>query len=184
MARIQPIDPENTSGKTKEILDALDADFGIVPNIFKTMANSPSTLLAYHSMLDALEDASIGPVIREKISLAISEKNHCQYCTAAHVVMAKDLGIDDVDIQKARLGEGSTDRENAILELALAIMDNHGLIRHNEIENARNNAISDAEICEIVAVVAKSMFANYFNHVAQTDIDFPEAPVIHRPPPI
>jgi hypothetical protein len=31
------------------------------------------------------------------------------------------------------------------------------------------------EIIEIVALVAKSIFANYFNHIAGTAIDFPAA---------
>jgi hypothetical protein len=32
------------------------------------------------------------------------------------------------------------------------------------------------EIIEIVVLVAKSIFANYFNHIAGTAIDFPAAP--------
>ncbi len=36
----------------------------------------------------------------------------------------------------------------------------------------------DAEIAEIVAVVAWKTFANYFNHVAGTDVDFPAVPEV------
>jgi len=35
---------------------------------------------------------------------------------------------------------------------------------------------SSEEIKEIVALVAKNIFANYFNHIAETKIDFPAVP--------
>ena len=37
----------------------------------------------------------------------------------------------------------------------------------------------DGEIAEIVGHVALSVFTNYFNLVAGTDIDFPKAPALH-----
>jgi len=35
---------------------------------------------------------------------------------------------------------------------------------------------SNGEINEIVGNVALNIFTNYFNHVAETEIDFPAAP--------
>ena len=40
----------------------------------------------------------------------------------------------------------------------------------------REAGYGDGEISEIVANVAKNIFTNYFNHVAQTEVDFPEVP--------
>jgi alkylhydroperoxidase family enzyme len=37
----------------------------------------------------------------------------------------------------------------------------------------RNAGVSDAEIVEILAHVGLNLFTNYFNHVADTEIDFP-----------
>ena len=34
--------------------------------------------------------------------------------------------------------------------------------------------IRDAEIAEVVAHVAVNIFSNYFNHIAATEVDFPE----------
>ena len=45
-------------------------------------------------------------------------------------------------------------------------------------EAVRNAGFGDGEIAEMVAVVCLNLFTNYFNHVAQTDLDFPEAPKI------
>ena len=35
---------------------------------------------------------------------------------------------------------------------------------------------SEGEVAEIVANVALNIFTNYFNHVAETEVDFPTAP--------
>lgn len=38
------------------------------------------------------------------------------------------------------------------------------------------HGLTDAEIAEIIATTALSIFTNYFNHVAGTAVDFPAAP--------
>ena len=40
MERIEPIQPEEATGKAKGLLDAIQAKFGKAPNIFKTIAQS------------------------------------------------------------------------------------------------------------------------------------------------
>ena len=47
-----------------------------------------------------------------------------------------------------------------------------------DLDRVRHAGYGDAEIAEIVAVVAWKTFANYFNHVAGTDIDFPAVPEV------
>ncbi len=42
MARLQPLNLETTSGKTKEILEAVKSKMGRVPNIHGSMAHSPA----------------------------------------------------------------------------------------------------------------------------------------------
>ena len=43
-----------------------------------------------------------------------------------------------------------------------------------DLEMVRNAGYGDAEITEIVAHVVLNIFRNYFNHIAQTPIDFPK----------
>ena len=40
----------------------------------------------------------------------------------------------------------------------------------------RRAGYTDGEVGEIVAKVALNIFTNYFNHVADTEVDFPAAP--------
>lgn len=46
----------------------------------------------------------------------------------------------------------------------------------------RRLGFDDGDIAEIIANVALNIFTNYFNHVAETDIDFPRAEAIDHAP--
>ena len=45
-----------------------------------------------------------------------------------------------------------------------------------DVARVREAGYGDGDIAEIVANVVKNIFTNYFNHVAKTELDFPEAP--------
>ena len=44
----------------------------------------------------------------------------------------------------------------------------------DDVASLRAAGTTDAELAEIVGAVALNMFSNYFNHVADTEVDFPE----------
>ena len=57
---------------------------------------------------------------------------------------------------------------------AFLTMDNlDGFVSDDELAEARLAGVIDGEIVEVVGEVARNIFTNYLNHVAQTEIDFP-----------
>lgn len=54
MSRIEPVNHEQSTGKAKELLDAVKSKFGMTPNMMKTMAQSPAVLEAYLNFGGAL----------------------------------------------------------------------------------------------------------------------------------
>ena len=46
----------------------------------------------------------------------------------------------------------------------------------SDVEQIRRARYTDGEVGEIVANVALNIFTNDFNHVADTEVDFPAAP--------
>ena len=67
-------------------------------------------------------------------------------------------------------------REQAALALAERIVTERGHVSDDDIDVVRQAGYTDGEITEIVANVALNIFTNYFNHVAETEVDFPAAP--------
>ena len=67
-------------------------------------------------------------------------------------------------------------KQDAGLRFAQAIVMQRGEVSTSAFEAVRNAGYADGEITEIVAHVALNIFTNYFNHVAQTEVDFPRVP--------
>ncbi len=102
MPRLATIDPEQANGKLKEVYNGLQKKMGRVINVFQGMANSPAALNAYLSMSQALSEGQLSTEDREAIYLAVSEKNQCGYCVAAHNTIAKAAKMSDEQIAAIR----------------------------------------------------------------------------------
>jgi uncharacterized peroxidase-related enzyme len=172
--RIAQLDPSQATGKTRQLLDEVRAEFGIVPNLFCVLANAPAALEGYLKLSGALASGGIGAKAREQIALTVAESNMCSYCLSAHVATADRVGLTEKDIADARRAIASTPKIHAILKLARNIVVLRGEITDTDLGRARACGLTDNEIVETIANVALNIFTNYVNHVAHTLIDFPE----------
>lgn len=175
MARFNQINPETATGKTKELLDAVKAKLGLVPNMTRAMANSPAVLEAYVQFSGAMGKGTISAKNREQISLAVGEANGCDYCLSAHSTIGKMVGLSAEQIRDSRQGLAVDAKTDALLNFAGKVVDERGRVSSEDLQKVRAAGFDDAAIAEIVANVALNIFTNYFNNVVETDIDFPKA---------
>lgn len=178
MSRIQPVNAATAQNQTAEILNGVKKKLGKVPNLIATMANSPAVANAYLSFSGTLAGGNLPANIRERISLTTGQANQCDYCLAAHTLLGKGAGLSEEDIIDARNGTASDERTAAAVIFAKKIVDNRGKVSDEDLAAVRNAGYSEGDIAEIVANVALNLFTNYFNHVADTEIDFPAAPAL------
>ncbi len=173
MNRIQPLDPAAATGRPRELLDAVQAKMGLVPTMMRIMASAPAVLEGYLGFSGALGKATLSAKTREAIALAIAQVNHCQYCVSAHTLLGRKAGLGESDATAARTGESSDPHTAAALRLALAINNKRGNVSDADLAAARSAGLTDGQIVEVVGVVSLNIFTNYFNHVADTEVDFP-----------
>lgn len=174
MSRLQTIDPSVATGKAKNLLDAVKAKLGLVPNMTKVMVNSPSVLEAYLGFSGALAGGHLDPKLREKLALVTAQQNHCEYCLSAHTAVAKMIGISQEQILAGRQGNGSDAKENSALSFAKRMLDTKGQITESDLVAVHAAGFSDGDIAEIIAHIALNVFTNYFNTSTGVDIDFPK----------
>jgi uncharacterized peroxidase-related enzyme len=167
------MDPNNASGKAKQLLDGVQATLGMTPNLMRTMANSPAVLEGYLNLNTALGRGRISAKVREQIALAVAQANDCEYCLSAHTAIGKKVGLPEGDLLASRQWVSSKPKANAALEFARAILMQRGQVTDEDLSRVRNAEYGDTEIAEIVANVALNVFTNYFNLVAKTTVDFP-----------
>ncbi len=173
MPRINPIDPSQAEGKAKTLLDAVQKKYGMVPNLMKTMANSPAVLESYMNFSQTIGGGSFSPALREQIAVAIAGVNGCDYCASAHTAAGKGAGVAAEELQANLRGFSGEPKVEAALTFAKAVVTKRGWVADEDVENFRTAGYGDGELAEVIALVALNTFSNYFNHVAETEIDFP-----------
>ena len=175
MPRIKPVNRESAPARTQELLDGVQKKLGMVPNLVATMARSNAVAKAYLGFSQALAGGVIPPQLREQIALAVGQANQCAYCLAAHSAIGSSVGLSEDQVRDARLGQSPDSRTDSALRFVRRIVETRGFVSDQDLNDIRNADFGDSEITEIIGHVALNIFTNYFNHVAETQLDFPAA---------
>ena len=174
MSRIPAIDPDQATGQAQQLLHGVESHIGFVPNMMRTMVHSPTILQGYLAFSDALSKGNLSPKFREQVALAVSEVNDCEYCLASHSAIGRSVGLSDEAIEDSRKGHSTNPKEGVVLAFARNVVENRGWVSDQDVAKLRKVGFSQADIVELLANISLTLFANYFNHVAETEIDFPE----------
>src|SRR3989338_890603 len=96
MARIEPLKKEEAKGEVKAILEAIEKQFGMIPNLFATIAHYPKALKPIIDLYQSIsKESSIDPKLQELANLEVSRINRCDYCLVHHAHRAKRKGGTD-----------------------------------------------------------------------------------------
>jgi uncharacterized peroxidase-related enzyme len=173
MQRLAAVNPAEATGKAKQLLDGVQAKLGITPNLMKTLASGPAALEAYLNFGAALGAGRLDAKFREQIALTVAQANSCEYCLSAHSAIGKMVGLKEEDIRASRTAHSGDAKRDAGLQFAQAVVVQRGEVSSQAVAQVKAAGYSDGDIAEIIANVAVNIFTNYFNHVAQTEVDFP-----------
>lgn len=174
MTRLNALNPDQASGKTKELFNAINSKLGVVPNMMRTMGNSPAFLQGYLNLSGALAGGTLTGKTGELIALAVAEANACNYCLSAHTYLGANLAkLPPEAMEAARLGTSKDAKTNAILKFAQTLVTKRGQVNDDDVSVIKAAGITEGEVGEIVGHVALNILTNYFNNTANTEIDFP-----------
>ena len=175
MSRISlPATIADAPEKSRPLLDAVQAQVGSVPNLFRLVATSPQALEGYLGLSGALSKGALPAATRERIALAVAEVNGCGYCLSAHTYFGKNLArLDDAEIAANCMGSSNDPKADAAVRFAAKVAQARGHVSDADFDAVKQAGYSDAQIVEIVQHVALNVWTNYFNNVFQTEIDFP-----------
>jgi uncharacterized peroxidase-related enzyme len=155
-------------------LKQIQAAFGATPNMFKAMANSPAALRSMWGAFSALDGGAIGAKLGEQIAVAIANRNHCEYCLAAHTMLGKKAGASADEMAAARSGQSADPKSAAALAFVLKVIDHRAHVSAGDIEVMRETGFTDEHLVEIMAHVALNLFTNYVNVAFDVPVDFPK----------
>ena len=161
-----------------EVADELalaTAVMGFEPNSLKIMAHRPEILRGFLALSAAVlgPDAELEPGLRQMIAHIASAAAGCHYCQAHTAHGAHERGV--VDEKIANLWSFETDAQFSEAERAALALAQAGARQPNGATQAHFDSLkahfSDAEICEIVAVIATFGFLNRWNDTLATELE-------------
>jgi AhpD family alkylhydroperoxidase len=104
----------------------------------------------------------------------VAQVNGSDYCLSAHSYLATNFAkLSPEEIALNRKGGSKDVKAEAAVNFAVKVAELRGRVGDADIAAVRLAGYHDAQIIEIIALVAENIFTNYLNEVARTEIDFP-----------
>lgn len=174
MSRITAIDHSNANEEQKALLDAIQAQLGMVPNFLKIFANSPVALRAFLGLHGVANAGTLDALTRERIALALAQQNGCEYCVSAHTAIGRKTGLSADEMAAARAGTSDDAQAAVAVKFARSLMENKGEIGSLELAEVRSAGYSESDIVEIITHVGMNFLTNVLGKASRVDIDFPK----------
>jgi uncharacterized peroxidase-related enzyme len=178
MPRLNVVTPEQAEGRVRELYDGLTKTIGAVPNIYRSVANSPAALDVLLGMGAKLREGGLSGAETEAVKLVVAQTYGCLYCLAAHTMVGRKAGLSLEDTLAIRRGTIGEPKLAALVRFVGTAIEPAGRITDEALQAIRAAGFSDAQITEVLMVLAQTVFTTLFNRVNQTEVDFPAAPDI------
>jgi uncharacterized peroxidase-related enzyme len=133
-ARLPLLERDEAAEELQPLYDKLLVERGVVPNMFKALANVPGLPQGVAAFLKPLlSDGALAGWYKELLSIRVASLNDCEYCVSAHRYSAKQKGASAGQIEGVDNFESGpfTEREKAGF-------------RYAELLHASGHAIDDA----------------------------------------
>ncbi|MEB6588001.1 MULTISPECIES: peroxidase-related enzyme [Pseudomonas] len=173
MTRTAVLKSEQVPAESLATLDAFSKGLGFTPNMMASFAQSPIAFNAWATLLGSLSKA-LDVKTRDSIGLAVSEVNGCNYCLGVHSFTAEHMAkMPSEEIMLARKGRATDPKRDAAVQFARKVVKARGQVNHADLQAVRHVGYTDANIMEIIALVAMYSLTNFFNNVFEPEKDFP-----------
>lgn len=173
MGRIALITPDIATHEQHTLLHSLNRLNGYVPNLLRIVANSPAVLRALIGLQSLAREGSLDLPTRERIAIALAQKNGSAYCLAAHTQLGSQAGLNGAEMESNRLGDSHDARAAVAVRFACRLIEQRGDLDDAEFRAMRDAGYSDAEIIEVISHAGLNFLSNLISKASRVDIDFP-----------
>ena len=165
---------ENTAPETtKQTLKEVKKAYGMLPNLYGYLAESPVALNAYLHINDQLmKHSSLTPVQVQVALLAISAVNNCEFCVAAHSWVGGTLKANEQTVEAVRSGgvvENAEDK--ALVDLVQAIVTDRGFVADEIMDAFLAAGFSRENMFDLLVCNMLKSLSNYANHITKTEVN-------------
>lgn len=166
-----------TDSKAKAVYDQITAElgFGIVPNLFKSMASNPDFLEAnWKKFRGVVLQGELPRTLKEMVGVAISQANKSEYALKVHLHGLSALGMSE-EVLRTLVSDFEAcplpAREKAVIRFGLTAATKPHDLKAEHYDELRNLGLDNAEIFEIVATANLFTGVNQYTDAIALEID-------------
>ncbi len=174
MSRIALIDQKSANAEQKVLLDAIQLQFGAVPNYLRVLINSPSALRAFLGLHGVASNGPLSAQTRERIALTLAQQNGCEYSLSAHTALGRAVGLTGDEMTANRAGSSEDAKAAAAVRLARNLSEHRGAISNAELFETREAGHTEADIVEIIMHVGMNLITAMIGEAGHVEIDSPK----------
>jgi uncharacterized peroxidase-related enzyme len=175
MSRLSVPNLESDTGPSGQVYAQIKKAIGSVPNTFAAIAaHGPAALKAVLAADTVVAAGTLTRRDQEVIKLVISAAGGCDYCVAAHNLLARLAGVKAEVLKQIRDGQSTDDaKRDALVRFVRKLAQSSGTVSDEDFAAIKAAGYSDAQLVEISLAFATTVFTNVFNRINDTEIDFP-----------
>lgn len=166
--------PQTAPEAARAALETAERRMGFVPHLYAGLAHAPAALEGYLAVSASFDKVSLTPVERQVVLLTASVDNGCEFCVAAHSMIAKKMvGVAPEVVQALREEREPADAKLAALAVfTRAVVQERGWVReHPALARFLAAGYTPAQALEVVLGVTQKTLSNYANHLLQTPLN-------------
>lgn len=171
MIPFQLHDLETAPHSSRAIMADMQCHGGELPNLLRTLAESPVAIDAYRQLATLLSRSSLTPLEQQVVYVTAAHANQCHYCTAPNPMLGEDDQADEVTAA-IRHGQRLADGRLQTLRRFTATMTEHrGWVPEADVESFLQAGFTQENLLEVITGIALVTLSSYANHIAATPRD-------------
>ncbi len=161
--------PDTAPDRARPLLEGAIAKLGFLPNLYAHLAEAPAALESYFALAGQFDKTSLSPAERQVVLLAASVENGCEFCVAAHSMMAGMSQVPDASVKALRAaGELPDPRLNALADFTRSLVRDRGWASEKSSAAFFEAGFDRQQALEVVLGVSMKTLSNYANHLTGT----------------
>ncbi|QVL47498.1 MAG: carboxymuconolactone decarboxylase family protein [Thiocapsa sp.] len=171
MIPFQLHDLETAPHSSRAIMADMQCHGAELPNLLRTLAESPVAIDAYRQLATLLSRSSLTPLEQQVVYVTAAHANQCHYCTAPNPMLGEDSQTDEVTAA-IRHGQRLVDgRLQALRRFTATMTEHRGWVPEADVESFLRAGFTQENLLEVITGIALVTLSSYANHIAATPLD-------------